>query len=830
MAEASKPTAFSPEQWEKIKELFDQVSEVPQERREALLESSGQEQGAVDYVRYLLQCLEPAASRFEKLQSGLGDWFASLPLLDNGQVLARRFEISSFVARGGMGEVYTAEDLELGGIVAVKVLRPGTLDGPAALQRFRDEIRLARQINHPQVCRVYDVARHEYSTGDALCFFTMEYVDGETLSARLARKGAMRWEEAKTIIEQIAGGLSAAHAVGVIHRDIKSANIQLKQVNGETGAVLMDFGISAPLERVETGARGNGMTPAYAAPEQLQGLGESAATDQYSFGVVVAETLTGMPPLAVQSRQALRSIEPLRVRRAVEKALAPKPEERFASVAAFAEAMGFGAAREDVNRSRRYWLLAGGALAAGPAGWWLSRKDIAEKRPNLALASWETEDQLRFLADGLTDRLSDQLRQIPGLRLLNRMAVGGTETAKLSQLYGVDLALLGKLTSSAAPGAIMRLRLVLVHPRTNAEIWSGSFEGTAQQMDASVLEAVRAIIPHLEVSAARKPRNAGAASRSEDAYRQYLLGRYHASKRNTDSLRAAITAFEKSLEEDPNFGEARAWLALTLHLLSPKDGVDWRQAMAQSDREARVALEINSASVEARLALGANAQVWRWAWKEAEEHFRAAIANAPSAPGGHHWYSRLLYPLRRHREALTEIDIAKDLDPQDRSIAIARGSILLYQGRTQEAIEQYRFVEAAEPAHSNVYVPLSRALEVAGDYQGAAAAAQRAVELTGRASFALSQMGHVYAISGDEGRAGDILVELENRHRAGRATASEIAAIHAGRRDAESSLQWLELGLANRDYSLPILLVDPHYAFLRSQTRFEALAKQVGLN
>jgi predicted Zn-dependent protease len=239
---------------------------------------------------------------------------------------------------------------------------------------------------------------------------------------------------------------------------------------------------------------------------------------------------------------------------------------------------------------------------------------------------------------------------------------------------------------------------------------------------------------------------------------------------------------------------------------------------------------LDEASVEARLALGANAQVWRWEWKQAEEHFRAAIAKAPSAPGGHHWYARLLYPQRRHREALTEIDIAKDLDPQDRSIAIARGSILLYQGRTAEAIEQYRLVASAEPAHSNVYVPLSRALEAAGDFRAAEAAARRAVELTGRASFALSQLGHLYAVNGEDGKAGEVLTELETRHRAGQATAGEIAAIHAGRRDVESALHWLERGLPNRDYYLPILLVDPHYAFLRSETRFEALAKQVGLN
>src|SRR5262245_28440617 len=151
--------------------------------------------------------------------------------LDPGLVLASRYRIVSFLGRGAVGEVYEAEDLELGGKIAVKVLRPDIADDERVLQRFKREIQLARRVTHPNVCRVFDLVHHHGEEGAGApaerVFLTMELLRGETLEQRLARRGRLSTAEALPVIGHIAGALEAAHANGVVHRDLKSGNVFL---------------------------------------------------------------------------------------------------------------------------------------------------------------------------------------------------------------------------------------------------------------------------------------------------------------------------------------------------------------------------------------------------------------------------------------------------------------------------------------------------------------------------------------------------------------------------------------------------------------------------
>ncbi|MFY9821053.1 MAG: protein kinase, partial [Thermoanaerobaculia bacterium] len=231
-----------------------------------------------------------------------------------GELLAGRYRLVRFIARGGMGEVYEAEDLELKERVALKTVRWDVATDTLAVERFRREIQLARKVTHPNVCRIFDVSHHrEEGAAEATIFLTMELLPGETLSQRLRRTGSMLPGEVLLIAGQIAEALNAAHRVGVVHRDLKPGNVVLVEgrsgiagsIGAGTRAVVTDFGLArldsgadpaAGQALTLTGAAGVVGTPAYLAPEQVEGGEITAAVDVFAFGIVLYEMLTGTVP------------------------------------------------------------------------------------------------------------------------------------------------------------------------------------------------------------------------------------------------------------------------------------------------------------------------------------------------------------------------------------------------------------------------------------------------------------------------------------------------------------------------------------------------------
>ena len=201
-----------------------------------------------------------------------------------GRLIASRYRIIALLGRGGMGEVYRADDLTLGQPVALKFLPDEAARDQGLLERFKNEVRIARRVSHPNVCRVYDVGDVEGHT-----FFTMEYVDGEDLASLLRRIGRLPEDKALDIARQLCAGLAAAHAKGVLHRDLKPANIML---DGRGQVVVTDFGLAGVAEQIQGNEIRSG-TPAYMAPEQLAGKEVSTRSDIYSLGLVLYEVFTG---------------------------------------------------------------------------------------------------------------------------------------------------------------------------------------------------------------------------------------------------------------------------------------------------------------------------------------------------------------------------------------------------------------------------------------------------------------------------------------------------------------------------------------------------------
>ena len=209
-----------------------------------------------------------------------------------GTLLSERYRIIGRLGKGGMGEVYRANDVRLGQTVALKFLPESMSQDPAVLARFHNEVRVARQVTHPNVCRVYDIGEAE---GQA--FISMEYIDGEDLSVLLRRIGRLSADKAVEIARKLCAGLAAAHTQGVLHRDLKPANIM---IDGRGQILITDFGLAGLADQMRGVEVRNG-TPAYMAPEQLTGREVSAKSDIYALGLVLYEIFTGKPPFQAQT-------------------------------------------------------------------------------------------------------------------------------------------------------------------------------------------------------------------------------------------------------------------------------------------------------------------------------------------------------------------------------------------------------------------------------------------------------------------------------------------------------------------------------------------------
>jgi serine/threonine protein kinase/tetratricopeptide (TPR) repeat protein len=292
------------EEWVQIKELFEAALAVEPSTRLRFLEqecSSAELRGSVER---LLAAHEEAGSFLQ--HSPKLDEVSAAPSFPNrftpGSLLVDRFRILRFIARGGMGEVYEALDLELDSHVAIKTIRSEILGSPQALTRFKREVHLAKQVTHPNVCRIFDLFRHRDASsgaGDVL-FVSMELLRGRTLAERLKESIPMSTEEILPILRQVVPALGAAHAAGILHRDLKPGNILLEPgQNGSLRAVITDFGLARSLDSSgDAVPTGSGLiafgTPQYMSPEQIEGKELTPASDLYSMGLVIYQMVTGV--------------------------------------------------------------------------------------------------------------------------------------------------------------------------------------------------------------------------------------------------------------------------------------------------------------------------------------------------------------------------------------------------------------------------------------------------------------------------------------------------------------------------------------------------------
>jgi serine/threonine protein kinase/tetratricopeptide (TPR) repeat protein len=534
------------------------------------------------------------------------------------QILANRFEVIHFIAQGGMGEVYEALDRELNERVALKAVRFDLAQKEQTVERFKREIQLARRVTHPNVCRTFDVFRHQESNVDGTpretLIVSMELLHGETLDQRIHRQKRLTTEEALPLIEQMAAGLQAAHQAGVVHRDFKSNNVILMEQSPSGGAiraVITDFGLArSAISGGEslTGTLDMLGTPAYMAPEQLDGGEITPATDVYALGVVIYQMLTGEFPFSGESALSValkrlttpppspREIVPSLPREweaAVLRCMERKSENRFASAEGVVKALRGERVAPPPRRIPESpavrilaalvlvaVIIAGGYFAvknisgskspesaAAPAG--SPRKSVAvlgfrdisdRKTPNtigeiLAENLWSQldTDELRFISPSQVDEMKKNLN------FGDDPALNNETLAKIGQYLGCDVVILGSYRRDLSTKPVTvewNARLV----RTKNGESMGSFSRTDTDLNKMTGAAGKAFRGLLDVrlTAAEEARIDSSFSTNPDALEFFSGAR---EKLRSFDLLGAARLLEKAVASDPNFVQAHGALA-----------------------------------------------------------------------------------------------------------------------------------------------------------------------------------------------------------------------------------------------------------------------------
>ena len=793
------------------------------------------------------------------------------PLARLTHALADRYRVERAIGSGGMATVYLADDLKHRRQVAIKVLKP-ELAAAVGAERFLREIQIAAKLNFPHIVALFDTGE-----ADGLVFYVMPYIAGESLGDRLRREKQLPIEDAIAIARQVAAALSYAADLGIVHRDIKPDNILL--IN-ET-AMVTDFGIARVIAESETqrltATGGTVGTPAYMSPEQAAGeRALDARSDVYALACVVYESLAGQPPYTgptalsiiaqhisspVPQVRQIRKLVPDQVDRALNRALAKLPADRFATAHDFAMALtraddppqldptSTPARRAKPNRTARRAVsavLAAGVLLAllvtsdrvgvrnriiGIAGQTAAVDDGRRSVAVLPFQNVGAPDE-EYFSDGLTEELIVALSQLRSLRVAARTSAFAFkqqtgDVREIARTLRVATVLLGSVRKTENR---VRVTAQLVDATNGLDIWSETYEARNLsdifdiQADMA-LRIARALEANL--SASDRVRLRRKPTESVEAYTLYLKGRYFWGRRG-EHLTTAIEYFNRAIAVDSQYARAYAGLAATFGPMGIQ-GYIQAQAGRDSMRTAALrAVELDDSLAEGHAALGACHHVYEWNWAAAEREYQRAVQLEPNFPTAHLWYGYLLETLGRFDEAIAERQRARDLDPLAPSAYTGLGNALLLRGRVDSAQAVYREGIRIDPEYWQAHEGLGVLLESAGQLEAARESFQRAVNFAGRTQRPKANLARVLALAKRTPEAAQLLKELRAQATQTRIHDPYVATALFASGDREGALAWLEEAYRERHPAMNRLKVDLPYAAMRREPRFQELVRRVG--
>jgi len=632
--------------------------------------------------------------------------------LTTGSTFAGRYQIIEELGKGGMGKVYKALDKEIKAKVALKLIRPEVAADKNTIERFRNELKMARDIAHKNVCRMYDLNKEGGSY-----YITMEYVRGEDLKRLIRKVGQFSAGKTISIAKQVCDGLAEAHRLGVVHRDVKAKNIM---VDEEGNARIMDFGIARSV--TGKGITGAGVmigTPEYMSPEQVEGKAVDQRSDIYSLGVILYEMVTGRIPFegdtplsiavkhkteAPQEPRELNAQIPEDLNRVILRCMEKNKEKRYQSPGEVRSELeniekGIPSTERIIPRKetittkeitvtfRKPWLIIAAlfvvVVIAGVAILFLSKRKPAAPSPRqnmLVVLPFENlglpEDE--YFADGITEEITSRLAALRGLGVISRSsAIRYKKTEKtikeIGEELGVDFVLEGTVRWDRSPEGKGRVRVTpqLIRVSDDTHLWSDRYDREIEDIFAVQSDIAEQVIRQLDITLLEPERQALKAKPTEnlDAYQAYLKGINYVRGVYylEENLRLAVQMFERAVELDPKFALAFAELSRTRSFL-----IHYRYDLSEESKA------------------------------KAKEAADQALELQPNLPEGHLALGDYYYSCHREYDrALKELVIAEKGLPNDSQVLLIIGAVRRRQGNFEEAISYFKKAFELSPQNAN---------------------------------------------------------------------------------------------------------------------------------
>lgn len=803
---------MTPEHYQRIKAICDQVLNTPPAGREGILSQCCSGDMALESeVRRLLGGLEGGA---------VAD--PSHLIFESGELLANRFRAERFLGCGGMGQVWEAFDEELGESVAIKTIRGEIVRDSHAVERLKRELRNARRVSHPNVCRVYDFFIHTTFHGP-IPFLTMQLLRGETLADRLRRQRPLPEPVAGRILEQCADGLRAAHAAGLVHGDFKPGNVMLLPAErGELRAVITDFGLARYAPAGATGSTislPNAGTPGYMAPEHLAGRALGPAADVYAFAVVACELLTGLRP----GEGGLDHL-PARWQAPIRKALNPDPRQRGAHLPC----------RSPTKLRQVLWLAVSALLLASLLVLFLWQRHTPPPPQTVAILPFVQESGQKedvFFAEGLTDEIISSLSRIPALRVVARNSSSHVDTSLSASDIADQLHARYLITGSVRPlGDRLQITAELTDVIANVVLWMQTYARDRSQVTMLHAEIVQGLTSRLGMQYSLAQVGAfGSRVPRQDAAAVYERGRSLWSLRDPQDLRLALQCFTDAIAIDPQFALAHAARADTLAIMAEGSYLPAITAFPQAKEGAIQAIILDPNLPEAHAALGLIESIGEWDLYNAQKSLQRAIQLAPSYIYAHQWYGAVLLKLGKYDEAIREAELAVRLDPLSPATLASLGWMNFYSRRFPEAIRVADQLARDHPQFP--YTCLLRGNSLTS--QGAMAEALHALALCSadvrQTPVYLRALAVAQAFSGNEGAAMDTLNQMLSMRARRPVADSYLAAVYASLKMPDEAFYWLDQGIIHHDPLTALVDVIPFFDPIRSDPRFAQALARVGL-
>jgi TolB-like protein len=751
------------------------------------------------------------------------------------------YEIVGVLGAGGMGEVYRARDPRLDRHVAIKVLAPALAADAAWLVRFEREARVVASLSHPNI-----VVIHSVEQADGVRFLTMELVPGESLQRRV-RPGGLDLEQVLALAIPLADALAAAHARGVVHRDLKPGNVMV----GPDGRVkVLDFGLAKPVEgpdaadgRTHTAASpvstpGELMgTMPYMSPEQLRGAAIDARTDIFAFGILLFELITGRRPFsgessadlmsailrdAPPSMQALRPGLPPDLVRIVGRCLEKDPERRLQTAKDL---------RNELEWIRRNLEPAGlptvRLAAEAPAP--------ARGTPSIAVLPFENRNRDEadaYFADGITEDVIAQLCKVRTLKVISWTSVMPFRQRDQSLREIASTLQVAHVLEGSVRRIGDRVRIVaqLIEAGSGQHLWADTYDRQLTDIFAIQSDVALHIVAALEAELTSKEQSRIRARPTADvqAYEYYLRGRHALIRWTMGDIQRSLEHFAAAVSRDPDFALAHTGIAMAYTELGELGVLTRQQAAAPALSAARRAVALNPDLAEAHCANAFARLVFEFDWEGAEAGFRRAIDLNPSYADAYDLCGRMCASLERHEEAIALQQRAHELDPLTHRVDLA--TALLRAGRAADAERAALAVMAVEPNDARLQATLGWARIRQGRAADGLAALEQAVALAPGEDMWRAQLGQAFALAGRTEEARAVLRMLENPSRPSPASAYHLAYVYTGLGEADRAMDLLERAYDERAGALYGIKGSFLFAPLRQHPRFMALLRRLRLD